>query len=226
MDDILNDLSNVNDSSVPPWAKVIINSMVIVINELKCVKELSKRLDELESYRTVTEKITDKMQTEIQRLNERLKIAEDSLDDQEQRNRNFCLLLHGIEENDNEDTNHVVVETINNNLGLEMKIENLQRSHRLGPRENTRNTRNTRTKPRAIIFRFRDFSWRKDVFYAKKKLKGKGISISENLTKRRYALYKNAINKFGFGNVWTVEGRIKTKINKRTVVISSEADIV
>ena len=226
MDKILEALTNTNDPNVPAWARLLIDSMVVVINELKCVKDLSKRVEELESFKLVNVTVTGNLQNEIKRLHDRLNKVEDSLDDQEQRSRNYCLLLHGIEENEDEDTNTVVVDTINNELGLGITGETLQRSHRLGPRDITRNTRSTRTRPRAIIFRFRDFSARQQVFYTKKKLKGKGMSISENLTKKRYALYKQALNKFGPGKVWTIEGRITTKVNRKTVVIRSEADLL
>ena len=59
----------------------------------------------------------------------------------------------------------------------------------------------------------------------KKKLAGKGISITENLTKQRMDLLKLAQTKFGFRNVWTIEGRVTTKINNQKVVINSESDL-
>ena len=53
------------------------------------------------------------------------------------------------------------------------------------------------------------------IFYSKEKLKGKGIVITESLTKFRYNIYREALTKFGKGNVWTNEGRILTKINNK-----------
>ena len=47
----------------------------------------------------------------------------------------------------------------------------------------------------------------------KRNLKVKKVSISENLTKRRYEIYIAAMNKYGLGKVWTNEGRITTKVN-------------
>ena len=94
-----------------------------------------------------------------------------------------CLLLHGVEEMDGENTD-MVLKIINERLELPMVLENIQRSHRLGPRNASRNTRQNPTKPRAIIFRFRDFRARQSVFYKRKMLQGTGISIIENLTKK------------------------------------------
>ena len=52
-----------------------------------------------------------------------------------------------------------------------------------------------------------------NVFKFKRKLKGKNIRLTESLTSSRLDLYKLAITKYGYGNVWTSEGRIVTKIN-------------
>ena len=41
-----------------------------------------------------------------------------------------------------------------------------------------------------------------------KRLKYTGISITGSLTKHRMELLKKAKAKFGFNNVWTVDGRI------------------
>ena len=54
----------------------------------------------------------------------------------------------------------------------------------------------------------------------KRNLKGKQVSISENLTKRRYEIYKAAMNKYGLGKVWTNEGRITTEVNERYTIIN------
>ena len=47
----------------------------------------------------------------------------------------------------------------------------------------------------------------------KKKLKGKNINITENLTGYRMSVLNKAREKFGFKNVWTYDGRILFKAN-------------
>ena len=78
---------------------------------------------------------------------------------------------------------------------------------------------------RPIIVRFSNYRTRQNVFSEKRKLKGKSTSISENLTKKRYELYKSAMNKFGKGKVWSSDGRIMTKVNDRYLIISSVKDL-
>ena len=226
MDEFLNNFDNIDATNIPPWAQMLITGMKLMITELKCVKDLARRINELESYKTVNEVVTQNLQNENKKLNDTLNTLELSIDDQEQRNRNYCLLLHGIEEQDGENTDDIVVNIINSELHLnEFSINNILRSHRLGPRPTARSTRNNPTKTRPIIFRLSDFRVRKSVFSNKKQLKGKGFSISENLTGRRYRLLKLATEKYGRGNVWTNEGRVTTKFDNKFYVINSESDL-
>ena len=49
--------------------------------------------------------------------------------------------------------------------------------------------------------------------FKSKKLKGKNISITENLTGHRMSILNEAREKFGFMNVWTYDGQILYKDN-------------
>ena len=158
------------------------------------------------------------MANELHRLEARI-------DDNEQRNRNNCLLIHGIEETENTDTDKSVCEVINNEIGIALSPSAIHRSHRLGPPKSHRNTRSNKVNPQPIIFRFVNFKKRQEVFYSKRKLKGKLFSLSENLTPTRYKLLKDAQAKFGIGKVWTTEGRVITKINNRSVTINNYEDL-
>ena len=182
MDQLLTKLNAIDDPLMPPWAKLLI-SLQFIITEITCVQVLSTRVNELESFKAVNEQVTPELKTENKRLQVRLGNLPDVVDDHEHRNINICLLLHGVEEMDGENTDDMVLKIINERLELPMVLENIQRSHRLGPRNASRNTRQNPTKPRAIIFRFRDLRARQSVFYKKKMLQGTGISITENLTK-------------------------------------------
>ena len=68
----------------------------------------------------------------------------------------------------------------------------------MGPRSNARSTRNNRVKPRPDLFRLNDFRTCRTIFKSKRNLKGKGMSITENLTKRKLDFLKIAQNKYGF----------------------------
>ena len=226
MEQLLQNLENI-DSNIPTWAQILIEGMKVVINELKCVKDLARKVEELESFKTVNETISQNLLNENKRLNERLTELELCIDDQEQRNRNYCLMLHGVEEKDGENTDDIVIKTVVNELEIvDFSLGNIQRSHRVGPRSQGRSRRNNRSKPRPIIFRLSDFRVRQAVFKKKKMLKGKGMTISENLTQQRMQLLKLAQEKYGFRNIWSIEGRVMMKVDDKFVYIKSEADLV
>ena len=225
MEQIIDQLKGMDDPSMPDWAKLLIQSMQIILSEIKLVKELAERVNKLEDFKAINERVTEELKSENSRLKDRLEVLESAVDDQEQRSRNFCLMIHGVKEEEDEDTDVHVLKVLNGDLGLPIALENIQRSHRIGPRNSGRNTRQNQTKPRPIFLRFRDFRSRQSAYRNKKKLKGTGVNITESLTKRRYALYKLAIAKFGIGNCWTSEGRVTTKIDNVYKIISSESDL-
>ena len=86
------------DQSIPPWALLLIETMKGVITELQNFNELNKRVVTLEDKNAVAETITTNLSNENSRLNDLVVKLEARIDDQEQRNRNVCLLIHGIQE--------------------------------------------------------------------------------------------------------------------------------
>ena len=129
-------------------------------------------------------------------------------------------------EGNSENTDDLVVAVINNDLGIDITVHEIERSHRLGPINNRRNLRSARVNPRPIILRFNSFRKRQKVFKAKWSLKGKKVSLSENSTKQRYEIYKAAVTKYGRDKVWTNEGRrTLTKVNNTLLVINSLHDL-
>ena len=184
-------------------------------------------MEALESYKVVNDTVTENLLNDNKMLRDKIELLESKVDDQEQRNRNYCLVLHGVEEKEGENTDELVINTVVNDLGITgFSLNNIQRSHRMGPRINARNTRNKRVKPRLVIFRLSDFRIRKEIFKNKRKLKGKGVSITENLTHRRLNLLKLAQTKYGFDKVWTMEGRVTYKDGNNFVIFDSENDLI
>ena len=181
----------------------------------------------MESISATCKNTSDHLKADNTRLNDELIKLRDRVDDQEQRNRNSCLLLHGVEENSDESTDDVAVAIISDNLGISINVDDIERSHRLGPfnKENKRYLRSNKKACRPIIIRFKSIRKRQEVFKSKRALKGKQLSISENLTKHCCEIYKAAIEKYGMGKVWTNEGRITMKMGERYVTISSMIDL-
>ena len=68
------------------------------------------------------------------------------MDRQEQYSRRNCLLIHGIKEEKDENTDNVVIKFIQDDLQEEINIEDLDRMHRIGKTNNG--------KSRPIIVKF------------------------------------------------------------------------
>ena len=184
---------------------------VLENQRLNDVLENQRLNDVLENQRLddVLEKLNDVLENQM--LNG---VLEMRIDDQEQRSRNMCLLIHGVEENAGENTDELVLHIINDDLGItNASINEIQRSHRLGKKKPQRNLRSNKMFHRPINNSL------------KRKLKGKNISVPEDLTHSRYQLYKASINKFRKGKVWTSDGRITTKVNDTYKTINSVKDL-
>ena len=98
-------------------------------------------------------------------------------------------------------------------MGKEIIIHDIDRTHRLGKRKLDNNA------PRPIIVKFTRYNVRNKIFKSKKKLKGKTVSITEGLTKRRVVELKKAREMHGFKNVWSQDGKILfSDINDRNKV--------
>lgn len=216
--------SNESAESIPPWAKCIMDGMKEIISQLKGMSHKLELINTLQTEVANCKNTISELSIENERLNNQLLQITARVDDSEQRNRNYCLIAHGIKEDDSESTDDKVVELIQS-IGVDITVDEIQRSHRLGPLRGNTRLRSSRQRPRPIIFRFVSFRKRQDVFRNKKKLKGKPVSITESLTKVRYDLYKEAVVKLGKGKVWTQEGRIMTKSGNEYIVINNYNDI-
>ena len=71
-------------------------------------------------------------------------------DKREQYSRRLNLCFHGIPETENETTNELVLQTVNEKMGMQLTVAHLERSHCLGPKKNE----NGHPRKRAINVRF------------------------------------------------------------------------
>ena len=132
------------------------------------------------------------------------------IDALEQYGRRNCLLIHGIPETKDEDTDSIFTDTIKTHLDVSVKQRDLDRTHRLGERKEG--------KVRPIIGKFARYNKRKEVFQNKKKFKGSNIMLTESLTRKRVLMLNAAKVRFGKDNVWTIDGEIFTKKDGKNIV--------
>ena len=176
------------------------------------VDTISSQFEEYEKERAEREKKIKELENTVTNLNEKVSILNKQVGDldqkiekQEQYSRRNCLLIHGVPENKDENTDDLVVNIFKEEMDLEIFTDDLDRTHRIGKvKEDSRHKR-------PIIVKFIRHNDKHKVFRNKKRLKGKKVSITESLTKTRMAKLNEARDIFGFKNVWTSDGRILYK---------------
>ncbi|KAF5282232.1 hypothetical protein FQR65_LT14400 [Abscondita terminalis] len=161
----------------------------------------------------VMAKIEDKLQ---QLENDELSKA---FDDLQQYTRRNSIRIFGLKEDRNENVDQAVISLFNDKLGVQLSVDNIDRCHRLGV------VQPGVKKPRAVIVQFTSYRYRAKVFKEKKKLKGSGITIREELTRARLELLNKSCEKFGFKNVWSNDGVIIVNKNNRKTRIKSMHDL-
>ena len=209
----------------PTWIQGLMGIFVALVGELKKLNEKVNKMVELESLVSVQQKTTEtlrddnvKLRAKVENLNLRVSHMEVLVDNNEQHDRNINLLLHGVPEEDNENSANVFVEAIKPYI-KDIKHSDVERVHRLGPfRKNT-------SRPRPIICRFNNELRKMDIYKKKSYLKGTKLLLTENLTKWRQTVYNTARNVLGVKHVWTIQGRIFTRHNEQKLEIASEHDI-
>ncbi|XP_041462187.1 uncharacterized protein LOC121413437 [Lytechinus variegatus] len=165
-----------------------------------------------------------KRDTKIQQLESKLLKAEARVEDLEQYSRRNCLVIHGIKENINEDTDQIISKLGKEKLDVDITPDNIDRSHRIGVRG--RVDRNGHPIHRPIIAKFTTYGPRSRIYEARSKLKSTSIYIHENLTSERQKLLRKVKEKYPTPNkIWTQDGKIKVKTTSNNkIVISSESD--
>ena len=76
--------------------------------------------------------IVGNLQSEVRTLSSKVSKLEMQADQQEQYSRRNCLLVHGIKEVRGEATDDIVIETISQNLYLDIAPHDTERTHRIG----------------------------------------------------------------------------------------------
>ena len=78
----------------------------------RSVEVMPDKFDEYEKDRKEKEKIINGLQNDVSFLKERIDLLEKKSDDSEQYSRRNCLLVHGVEEQEQENTENIVLNVI------------------------------------------------------------------------------------------------------------------
>ena len=191
----------------------------LLIEELTTVitQKVGENLRETFEFelKTRDERIT-RMEKEIEQMREQQ-------DEAEQYSRRNCLVFHGLNENEDENTNKIVKGVCEKSLSINLQNGDIDRTHRLGAK---------RGRSRGIIIRFTNYDARNRVYQSRKLLRdlpGDPIFIQESLTRSRSEIFKEikSNHKSKFKSIWTQDGRIRVLTNGgHRLTLTKKAHIV
>ncbi|KAJ4430577.1 hypothetical protein ANN_19165 [Periplaneta americana] len=165
-------------------------------------------------------KVISDLKSTLETRDKKIEALENKIDDLEQYQRRQCLRIFGVAEEATEETEKIVME-VAQRIGVDVQPHDIDRSHRVGRRDISNN------RPRPIIAKFVSYRKRSEMFSNKKRLKGSGVTLRDDLTAMRHNILKEAITKFGLNNVWTLDGTIIVNIDgtKRRVTRSCDLNM-
>ncbi|KAI5639358.1 hypothetical protein NE865_08218 [Phthorimaea operculella] len=138
----------------------------------------------------------------VSNLKSQIELIYHTLEDIEMRSRTNLLLLHGLPEKTDESLIQNFITLCDKQLLIpQVTVSSVSVCHRIGKNVSAE-------KPRPILIRFTDNRVRRDVWLAKRKLKGTGLTLSEFLTPARHTLFLEARKALGVKDCWTMDGII------------------
>nr|XP_039253327.1 uncharacterized protein LOC120330431 [Styela clava] len=187
----------------------IISSQEYVMNEFKeqeCkINKLQKLMDDCQSDINLLKQNISEFQKNEQQYRQ-------TIDEMDQSNRRNLLEIHGYPVMQNENT-MVIVKDVAKMAGVEIKPSSIENSYRLKISDKS-------IYPPIIMVKFFDVNLRDKIFSGRKNIQKQFknnagdawyLSIRENLTKQRRALFKEAkslVKSNGYKFIWTNNGDI------------------
>ena len=141
---------------------------------------------------------------------------EKEVNDIEQYSRRNSLRVSGIPEKLNESTDELVKKLAEDKLNVCIADQDIDRSHRVGKIINETGDEDTKTRHRQILIKFTNYDARNKVIRSRSKLKGSGITIHEDLTRKNQTLLSKTSKKQGVVSAWSKDGRIFAAVPSTT----------
>ena len=179
------------------------------------LKETIKKLEsEIENRKTEIEEQkaeNSKLQTQIEKNAE---IASGKINDLEQYGRRNNLKISGLPESEGDETAEMTTETVINKLNgvigsLNLKREDIDIAHRLGPKRKRRWGQET-APPRRVIIKFNSRIKRDSILRNRKLFKGTDMFVNEDLTQINQNVLACVRKKMPdeVKQSWSINGRI------------------
>ena len=176
--------------------------------------EVQKRVDNVI-------KENDKLKKDNAEMLEKITNCERANNDLEQYTRRENVRVFNLKEEKDESIKNVtdkVCELFTNSLKVKTVPEDLQACHRVG--------KASPGTERSVIVRFKDRNLRDNVLSERRRLKGSGQTVGEDLTKLNAKLCKDVYKHSATMNSWTINGKVWAKLkNGQKVLVPIGSDL-
>ena len=162
---------------------------------------------ELQHSNNEKEKDIANLKKQIISQHNSIQAIDTNLNTQEQYSRRNCVRLFGCKERPGENTDLIAMKVASDHLKVDLKLEDIERSHRVGQRKENRDG-GGEPIPRAIIIKFKSYRKRQEYITNRRKLKGLRMSIAEDLTIRNQKLLTETGKHEKVEAAWSRDGRI------------------
>ena len=159
------------------------------------------------------------LEDKIAKLEQNNTRLENSLNNQEQYSRRSCIRIFGLQERKGENTDTLAADIIRSKLGVSLDpMKDIDRSHRTGSVRDasspstmvhpSEGASNRKSHPRPIIVKLSSYRKRREIIANRRKLKGTGVVIVEDLTLKNQKLLSMARSVENVKSAWSSDGRI------------------
>ena len=157
----------------------------------------------------IKKEVEDVTKKERKLLMKELETIKEKCNHNEQYSRKASVRIHGKEEAERENTEHVAIGFLKDALGLEVNQDDIDIVHRTGVRREG--------KGRQILAKFKSHKTKVKVFKVKKvnrdkSMKEHKMNITEDLTTEAYRKHREIRGLENVEKAWTIDGKINVKI--------------
>lgn len=182
------------------------------------LESLIKKVSDFETQ--IMQQLKD-VQMAVEKLEEREGEIVRRLDREEQRSYRSQLLIHGLEEKDNENRDELIKtirKLFKDKLGVDVEKKCISDCYRIGKKR----ADNPKCRPVVVLFTVR---WLRDeVFANKSRLKGSSVVCTELLTRHRLNMFKRCAAVFR-RQCWTINGTIVVNRNGQKKFCTTEKQV-
>ena len=161
------------------------------------------------------------------RVKRQVKTLQVQTEDQQQYSRRICIMIHGIPENESEDTDKLIMDVFTVRLDVIFGIQDIDRSHRPGPsaRVLASHTDQDTVKVRPFIVKFVSYRVRQLFMKSRRNLKSSKMFITGFLIKSKQSLLKELHQKVGLKMHVLQMARFFSKRSDNFIKINESSDI-